>query len=121
MPARGARVLRVLGAADCAAAIVLLTRPRQVSAAVASEADAPPEWVVRLLGVRLLFQGIVQSARPTRSVALTACAIDTTHAATMVVLAAVDSRWRRAAVGSAAVAGGSALVAATCARSTFPR
>ncbi len=116
--ARGLSV-RALPVAQCCAGVLLATRPERVAHAVSGAAGVPAPWVVRLLGVRLLGQGIVVSAWPRPGTVALSAAVDATHGASM-VLAAISPRFRRAALISAAAALGSAAISARAATSARP-
>jgi hypothetical protein len=104
---------RALGALSAGAGAVLLAWPHRVGTAVTPVAETvPAPWVVRLLGARMLAQGAIELARPARGILLLGGATDALHAASMVGLAAFDSRYRRPALTSAAVAGSNAAAAA---------
>ena len=80
----------------------------------------PPTWIMRLLGLRMLVQGILQLTRARRTTFAVCAAVDLTHAATMLVAAQVWPRYRRAALLSAAGAGLSAVVGVTAASTLAP-
>jgi hypothetical protein len=102
----------LLAAGQCIGGAVLLLRPDPVRRALSSSTSAPPPgWVVRLLGGRLIAQGIVTTVRPDRAVVLTSVGVDAVHAASMILTAALLPRYRRAALVSAAAASGSAALA----------
>lgn len=95
-----------LALAQCAAGSMLLLDPRRVGALSASPLRVPPApWVVRLLGGRLVGQGAVVIARPSGRAAVIGAVVDAAHAATMLAVAAVSTRYRRPALISAFVAG----------------
>lgn len=94
----------------------LLARPDRLAEAVAGGRPVPPSLVVRVLGLRSLLQGSTLVAIPTRPLLALAAGVDGLHAASMVLLAAVDHRYRRSALASAAVATASCLTEAILAR-----
>jgi anti-sigma factor RsiW len=101
---------------------VLLSRPARIGSALSgTQASAPPPWVVRLLGGRLLVQGAATLAQPGAAAASVSAAVDATHAASMVFVAAVSHRYRRAALINVAVAGASAAVSTKIAMSELDR
>jgi hypothetical protein len=108
-----ARVVRALAVLRCAEAAVLLIRPRPVGRAISGRDPLPAVWVIRLLGARMLAQGAVELAWPTRQVVLAGSAVDAGHAASMIGAAAALPTHRRTAMASAIVAGTSAVVAGT--------
>lgn len=99
--------LRAYGGTHAVLGAALTCRPTDVARAVAGKHALPPLWVVRLLGIRLLAQGLVELARPTSGVLSGAAGVDALHAVSMIGVAA-DARHRRVALVSAAVAGASA-------------
>jgi hypothetical protein len=108
-------VVRALAALRCVEAAALLTRPGTIGRAIAGRDPVPAAWVLRLLGARMLAQGVVELAWPVREVVLTGTVVDASHAASMVGAAAVLPTHRRAAIASAVVATASAVVAGTLA------
>ena len=105
--------VRALALERCLSGAVLLTRPATVSHRVAGGEPTPPVWLVRVLGARLLAQGIIVLIRPTRSVVLAGIMVDATHALSMIGAAAVWPTYRRSAAASAAEAAVSAVLAAS--------
>lgn len=94
-----------LPTAQCVAGAVLLTRPEPMGRALSGAATtAPPRSVVRLLGFRLLVQGAATLAFPGPEANGVSAAVDATHGASMLLVAAVSRRYRRAALINAAVA-----------------
>ncbi len=69
---------------------------------------APPDrrtrQVVRILGGRQLIQALATGADPTATMLAVGAAVDVIHGLTMVVLAVVDRRRRRVALGDALIA-----------------
>ncbi len=99
------------------AGLTLLSKPDAVSRLIApAPTTAPPTWLSRALGARLLAQALVEYARPTRHVALAGAAIDATHAGSMIPLAASHPAYRRVAAASALEAAAAAVVAGLVAR-----
>jgi hypothetical protein len=72
--------------------------------------------VIRVLGIRQLFQALVTGAQPSATVLWLGAVVDAAHAASMVALALCSRRWRRAALGDAMVASLFALAGAAAAR-----
>lgn len=98
-----------VAAAHCIAGSVLLLRPRQVGAAAAPAPNvAPAPWLTRVLGARQLAQGSVVLVRPSVAVTVGGALVDAAHAASMLIVAAVSSRYRRPALISAGFAGAAA-------------
>jgi hypothetical protein len=87
----------------------LLVRPEEAAAAVLGGALVPPAPVLRVLGARRLAQQLVLTARP-RAGTL-AAGVDVLHALSMGAAALIWPEYRRAALTSAAVATGSAVLA----------
>lgn len=112
-PVRGRPLVRAPWGAVllCAPSAVLAVADRRGS-------DTPPvaRTVLRILGFRHLLQAAVERRRPTAAVLAAGAIVDGIHAATAVVFAAADRRWRRAAVLDAAVATGFCLATARSAR-----
>jgi hypothetical protein len=72
--------------------------------------------LVRVLGGRLLAQGLLEYIRPRQIVVLTAAAVDVAHAASMIGAALLLPAYRRTAAASAAEATLSAVLTASLAR-----
>lgn len=100
----------------CATGLVLLARPDAVTALIAAGETRPPAWLVRVLGGRLLAQGLLEYTRPSQLVVLAGVAVDAAHAASMIAAAVLLPAYRRTAVASAAEATLSAVFAASVAR-----
>jgi type IV secretory pathway TrbL component len=99
------RVGQALGVSQAAAGALLIGDAARVASAVStSRQSMPPLWVVRLLGVRLLVQGTTGAVWPGPELSGAGAAVDATHAASMMLAAAVVPRYRRPALISAAVA-----------------
>jgi hypothetical protein len=97
---------------------VLLLRPRPVVGRLAPEYPADKDWVVRLLGARLVVQhAVVLAAHDRRRTAHGGVAVDALHALSMLPLAG-SATYGRAALISAGTTGASgALTAALAGRS----
>jgi hypothetical protein len=105
-----------LSAIQCLAGTVLVAGPDDIARAVSGARGTPPSaWVVRVLGLRMLAQGGVGALRPRRHLAAIGAGVDATHGASMLLVAALNRRYRRAALISGATAlcsaGASAWVA----------
>ena len=87
----------------------LIARPTEAAAAVAGPLS-PPIWIVRVLGARYVMQQVVVLAVPTPLVARVTAGVDALHAMSMLAAAALERRYRRAEVTSAAVAATFALM-----------
>jgi hypothetical protein len=105
-----------LGAATAAAGAVLATAGPALAEWVSGRDTPPPTWVVRLLGGRLLAQGVLLMLRPGRRLMLAGATVDGTHAASMVAAALQWPQYRRAAVVSAGMAVGFAAAGVAVAR-----
>lgn len=101
---------RALAAANFAQAAVLLAQPPAVLRVIVGDHDVPPSWIVRVLGIRTLAQGLVESLRPSRRLLRVGVAVDLTHAASMLAAARVWPAYRRVALTSAGSAAASAIV-----------
>lgn len=110
---RGGRPLAVT---QCLIGAALVLKPTSVAATVGGAEGAPPGWLVRLLGARLLTQGLVQAACPVRQIVVAGAAVDLLHGASMLGAAIALPRYRRAALASALLAGGSAALAIAAVR-----
>jgi hypothetical protein len=75
--------------------------------------------VVRVLGARQIAQALLSGRTPTGAIVFLGAEVDVAHAATMIVLAVLQRRYRRAALCDAAVATAFA-VAGAAARSAPP-
>lgn len=84
--------------------VALLARPDAVTGLIAGGETRPPAWLVRVLGGRLLAQGLLECTRPCRGVVLAGAAVDAAHATSMVTAAVLLPAYRRTAVASAAEA-----------------
>jgi hypothetical protein len=103
--------VRACGGTHAVLGAVLTSRPSEVARVAAGKHALPPLWVVRVLGIRLLAQGLAELARPTAGVLNCAAGVDAIHALSMIGVAAT-ARHRRVALVSGAVAGVSAALTA---------
>lgn len=94
----------------------LLGWPAPVARAITGQSSAPPSWLLRLLGGRLVAQGAVLLARPRPGVARVGAIIDATHALSMVPAALLFPAHRRAAVISGVEAAAAAAMGAAVIR-----
>ena len=97
-------VVRASAAERCLTGVLLLGVPDTITRLVAGDQPLPPSWLVRVLGGRLLAQGVLEYTRPRRSVIGAGAAVDTAHAASMIAAAALLPAYRRTALASAAEA-----------------
>jgi hypothetical protein len=95
---------------------LLLGVPDAVTGRIAGDQPRPPTTLIRVLGARLLIQGLVECIWPRRSVVRAGAAVDTAHTASMIAAAALLPAYRRTAIASAAEATASAVLTATLAR-----
>lgn len=111
------RFARMLAGGQCLVGICLLVLPGRVAAAISSDpGERPPRWLIRLLGGRLIGQGSAQLLSPTAGLLRAGAAVDASHAASMLAVAAVSPRYRRPALSSAALASASAAAGLVAAR-----
>jgi len=103
------RLTRLLGGAHLGQAAVLLAQPHAVLRAITGDHGAPPSWIVRVLGTRILLQAAPETIRPSPTILRLGVAVDLTHAASMLAAARIWPRYRRAALASAGSAAASAL------------
>jgi len=101
-----ARAVRSLGFTQIAVGAAMLVAPRFVAGL--SRGPVPPTLIVGGLGAREIGQGLLTATRAGRTAIALGAAVDVSHLASMVVLAAVRPRWRRTASASGAVAAVSA-------------
>ena len=109
-------IVRASALERCLTGTLLLGVPDAVTGVIAGDQPRPPAWLVRVLGGRLLVQGVLEYIRPRRSVVLAGAAVDTAHAASMIAAAALLPAYRRTALASAAEATVSAALTASVAR-----
>ena len=64
----------------------------------------PPNWLVRVLGARLLGQGCLLTVRPSDDFVALGTVLDAVHGSTMLAAAFAFPRYRRSAIAAAAVA-----------------
>lgn len=100
------RMVRVLGPARAAIGAARLVFPALSLPGInAARLGTGGRRVVRVLGVRQVVQAALTGRTPTRAVLWLGAEVDSAHAASMVGLAVCSRRYRRAALGDAAVAG----------------
>ena len=98
-PGRRLARIRLLSALSGAWGLLLLLRAGPLVESVCPEFPESEQWVVRLLGGRLVVQHALVLSRPTRGHVRAAAAVDVLHAASMVPLL-WSPRYRRAALVS---------------------
>jgi hypothetical protein len=106
---------RGLAGWQCIGGALLLARPRTIARRVGG--TSPPPLLVQLLGARMLAQGLLESARPTRAVLLAGCGVDAAHALSMLAAAVRFPDYRRPALTSGTAAAVAAGLGAAIARS----
>lgn len=117
----------MLTGGEAALGTLLAARPAAVARAAAGPGStAPPAWVVRVLGLRMAAQGVVEAAAgnggiPPRWMRLAGAAVDGTHAASMVALAVWKPAYRRSALLSAGAAAAFAAIGVSAAPEPGPR
>jgi hypothetical protein len=104
-------MVRLLAVERCGVGAALLGRPNAVSLLVSADESLSPAWLVRILGTRMLAQGLLVLVSPRRRLVLAGAAIDLAHAASMIVAMVLLPAQRRAATASAAEASLAAAVA----------
>ncbi len=110
---RRRRGAQVAAAAHFAQAALLLVQPPGVLQVIVGEHEnVPPSWIVRVLGIRTLAQGVAESVRPRRGVFAVGVAVDIAHAASMLAAARMWPHYRRAALTSAGGAAAAAVAGA---------
>jgi hypothetical protein len=108
-------LLRALAATGIAWGGLLLARPRLVAGLVSPEFPPDKDWVVRLLGARLVVQDSALFLAPTRGAAVAGAVVDGIHALSMLPWLG-NRRYRRAAAVSGGVAAVGAVSAGVLAR-----
>ncbi|HTR71048.1 MAG TPA: hypothetical protein VMH41_12590 [Mycobacteriales bacterium] len=108
--------VRLSAAVRAATGIGLLSAPAPLERLIAPPGGEPPTAVARLLGARLLMQSLVEATLPLRIVVVSGGAVDVLHAASMVVIAVAEPRYRRVAVVSALVATTAAAISVRAVR-----
>lgn len=101
--------MRTVDLATTAVGSVSLLAPHLVMRLSGAPADEVAERTVRVLGARQVIQGVVLLLHPSKTLRAGAVALDATHAASMLALAGLDPRARRAALTSATLATGFAV------------
>jgi hypothetical protein len=79
---------------------VLVLAPHRALGVGGGALDGRLRMFAALLGARNLAEAAILSRHPTRRWTLAGATVDAAHTATMMVLAALDRRWRRVAVVS---------------------
>jgi hypothetical protein len=105
----GSASARSIGVLTAAVGVMGVARPALVSRWAAGDSASPEAGFVRLLGARYLVQSAAELSIPTRAILRAACVVDGLHAASMIGAAIAFPAYRRAALVSAAIAGGSAI------------
>ena len=108
-------LLRLLAASGVGWGALLLARPRLVAGTLCPDYPEDRDWVVRVLGARLVLQDTALFAAPTRTGAVAASVVDGVHALSMLPWLRHEP-YRRAAAISGSVAAVGAVTAAVLAR-----
>jgi hypothetical protein len=117
-PASSVTALRVLSPLRAGIGVARLAYPHTVIPGLAAGSlSSRGRKVVRVLGARQVAQAVVTGRAPTPAVLWLGTEVDVAHAATMIGLAVVERRYRRAALVDGAIAMAFALVGAAAARS----
>jgi hypothetical protein len=98
-----------------ACGLAQLAAPGLVAQVLGLPRDQASRRVTRVLGARHLAQACLTWPAPTTAVLALGTEVDVAHAASMIGLAVIGRRWRRAALASAAVASGFAASAGVAA------
>jgi hypothetical protein len=106
LPRTAARLGAFLGGA---AGATLATCPEAVAHRVGDKSSVPV-GIVRLLGLRMVAQAVVEIVRPDRRVLWCGAGVEAAHGASMLAARAVWPQYRRSATASAAIAFGFAAV-----------
>jgi hypothetical protein len=97
--------------------MALLLVPRRALGIRGDALDSRARAFALVLGARNLLEAAILRRHPQRGFALGGAAVDAAHAASMVLLAALDRRRRRLALTSALIAGAFAALGVRCAPS----
>lgn len=95
---------RIFGISEVAFGAILLAFPSTVAVKAAGREPPAPNWLVRVLGARLVGQGSWLVARTSDDVLAWGALVDAVHGSTMIVAAATQRSYRRSALSAAAVA-----------------
>lgn len=88
----------------CLGALDLVAAPRVAAAELGSHAGRGETVVMRVLGVRQVAQALLVGRTDSRTAHRFGAAVDAAHCASMVLLALLDRRHRRAALVQASLA-----------------
>jgi hypothetical protein len=113
--------VRILAAERVLLGSALVISPATLAHVAAGNQSTPPTWIARVLGLRLLTQGMAELAFPRPRVFIAGSVIDVLHAVSMLAPAVVAPRYRRIALTSAAEAAVAATVAALTVRNRSER
>lgn len=103
---------RVFGIVNAATGVVTASRPEWVAKTVRGSTGKPPDRrIVRVLGLRQALQGLATVAAPSPRLLTLGAAVDLSHAASMLPVAAIRPESRHAALISASLAATSAATA----------
>jgi hypothetical protein len=104
---RGATGLVPAGA-QMALGLVALLAPDRLARAAAGPTRPAPGWLVRVLGARMVAQGLIVVGLASRAARRASAVVDALHGASMVVAAVRAPAYRRSALISGGAAGVSA-------------
>jgi hypothetical protein len=108
--------LRAVAGVQALLGAALLARPERIGQAVtAGHGQDPAAWLIRILGLRMLGQGVLELVRPGRRLVLAGAAVDLCHALSMLGVGLCWPRFRRAALVSAGAATAAAAAGAAAA------
>lgn len=113
--------VRILAAERIVFGGALSIGPAPLAHAVAGGLATPPTSIARVLGGRLLAQGVAELALPRARVLIAGSVIDLLHAVSMIATAVLTPRYRRVAVASATEAAFAAVIAAVALRTRCDR
>lgn len=99
----------------------LMISPGTLAGVAAGNQPTPPTWIGRVLGLRLLTQGMAELAFPRTRVLIAGSVIDVLHAVTMLAPTLIAPRYRRVALASATEATLAATFAAVTVRNRSER
>lgn len=86
------------GLSQASLGALALVAPDALAAACAGSEPRAPQWIVRILGGRLVVQGGFLLIRPTDEAIILGCSIDALHGASMLAATMVKPQYRRSAL-----------------------
>ncbi len=109
---------RLLGVTQIGLGVAVLGAPRHVLGSIGAADDSATRVVARVLGIRLVGQGLVVTCVPRADVLRASAVVDVAHAASMVPVAVRWAAHRHAASVSGALAAVAAVAAVVIATRT---